>query len=369
MSTARRSGGSETSLNAISPYFTMFPLAFPLEILRRHATPGDRVLDPFSGRGTTNYAARLMGLPSAAVDSSPVAAAISAAKLANATPERIARAAAGLLATDQGETVPMGDFWSRAFHPDVLAQLARLRAGLLTDCASPTRKALRAIIMGALHGPLRREPWYFSNQAPRTYAPKPDYAVRYWRRHRLRAPWVDVLALIQQRAERFYRDQPRAEGRAVWADSRDIAALERATQGHRVRWIITSPPYYGMRTYVPDQWLRNWFVGGPDHVDYAIAHQLSHRAPEVFASELRQVWQNVASLSTRDARLVIRFGGINDRRAHAKTLVLQSLTDSGWRIWTIRDARTARSGRRQADSFGEGALAPQPEYDIWAGRS
>jgi hypothetical protein len=346
----------------------MFPLAFPLEILRNHAREGDLVLDPFSGRGTTNYAARLLGLPSAAVDSSPVAAAISAAKLANTTPERIRRAAERLLAVDQGEEVPAGEFWSRAFHPEVLAKLARLRAGLLADCASPTRQALRAVVMGALHGPLQSEPWYFSNQAPRTYAPKPNYAVRYWRRHRLRAPQVDVLALIGRRAERFYRGQPAAQGRAVLADSREVASITRATQGRRARWIITSPPYYGMRTYVPDQWVRNWFVGGPNRVDYEIAHQLSHRSPDLFVNDLRQVWRNIAALSTRDARLVIRFGGINDRRAHAKTLILESLVESGWRILTIRDARTARSGRRQADSFGEGGRVPQPEYDIWAGR-
>jgi TatD DNase family protein len=36
---------AETALNRICPYFTMFPLRFPYGILRRHATPGQRVLD------------------------------------------------------------------------------------------------------------------------------------------------------------------------------------------------------------------------------------------------------------------------------------------------------------------------------------
>lgn len=69
-------------LNAICPYFTMFPLEFPLGVLR-DATPGQLVVDPFCGRGTTNYAARTLGLPSIGVDSSPVAVALSQAKLAN----------------------------------------------------------------------------------------------------------------------------------------------------------------------------------------------------------------------------------------------------------------------------------------------
>ena len=67
---------SAMALNAICPYFTMFPLGFPLRILRERAARADWVLDPFCGRGTTNYAARVLGLPSLGVDSSPVAVAI-----------------------------------------------------------------------------------------------------------------------------------------------------------------------------------------------------------------------------------------------------------------------------------------------------
>ena len=47
----------DAALNGICPYFTMFPLDFPLGILGRRAKPDDRVLDPFCGRGTTNFAA------------------------------------------------------------------------------------------------------------------------------------------------------------------------------------------------------------------------------------------------------------------------------------------------------------------------
>lgn len=73
---------SQAALNAICPYFTMFPLEFPRRILARHARTGQRVLDPFCGRGTTNFAARLAGLETLGVDSNPVAVAITAAKLA-----------------------------------------------------------------------------------------------------------------------------------------------------------------------------------------------------------------------------------------------------------------------------------------------
>src|SRR5262245_40831304 len=119
-----------TALNGICPYFTMFPLGFPLRILRR-AAPGEGVPDPFCGRGTTNYAARLLGLPSLGIDSSPVAAALAAAKLANTTPEPIETAAYEVLAENpEPAEVPEGEFWEWAFHPEVLRTLCRFREGL-----------------------------------------------------------------------------------------------------------------------------------------------------------------------------------------------------------------------------------------------
>src|SRR5258708_38124610 len=68
------------SLNTVCPYYTMFPLEFPLKRLRR-AQPDEWVLDPFCGRGTTMFAARLRGLRCVGIDSNPIAAAIAAAKL------------------------------------------------------------------------------------------------------------------------------------------------------------------------------------------------------------------------------------------------------------------------------------------------
>ena len=77
---------SNDALNAVCPYYTMYPLDFPLRVLKKHGKRGDWVIDPFCGRGTTNFAARLLEMPSVGVDSSPVAAALAKAKLATAEP-------------------------------------------------------------------------------------------------------------------------------------------------------------------------------------------------------------------------------------------------------------------------------------------
>jgi hypothetical protein len=356
-----------TALNAVCPYFTMFPLNFPLGVLRGRAKEGEWVLDPFCGRGTTNYAARILGLPSIGIDSSPIAVAVAEAKLATTTPAAIVRAGEKIIASSRSlEALPDGEFWRRAFTEDVLIILCRLRGELLDDCRSADRKALRAIVLGALHGPRTKGvPSYFSNQCPRTYAPKPRYALSFWKQRGLQPPEVDVISLIRTRAERYYADQPTAEGLVIRGDSREARSFVQLGDT-QTRWVITSPPYYGMRTYIPDQWLRNWFLGGPSQVDYSNIGQLTHPSPEGFAEQLRVVWQNVAAVAATDAELIVRFGGITDRKADPLSILKSSFKDSGWRLTTLKDAGSAATGKRQALHFARTSTVAGDEYDVWA---
>jgi hypothetical protein len=132
--------------------------------------------------------------------------------------------------------------------------------------------------------------------------------------------------------------------------------------------VITSPPYYGMRTYIPDQWIRNWFVGGPDYVDYNSHGQLTHSSPDQFVSDLSAVWRNAARVCSSNATLIIRFGGIKNRKVNPLDLIKASLKRSGWTLQTVREAGSATEGRRQADAFLRRRTAPLHEYDLWARR-
>jgi hypothetical protein len=359
----------QVALNAICPYFTMFPLRFPLTVLTRYANADDVVLDPFCGRGTTNFAARILGLQTIGVDSSPIAIAATAAKLLNSNPNEIVAEASDILSSRRDYCVPKGTFWSLAYRPSVLSALCNLRADLLDNCRTMKRRALRGILLGALHGPLRRDgsSSYFSNQAPRTYAPKPGYAVSFWRNTGFRAPHIDILEVIKARAIRYYSQVlPAVEHRVRRGDSRDLGSLKAACAERRAKLIVTSPPYYGSRTYVSDQWLRNWFLGGSDRVDYSYGVQLSHRKLTEFIGDLRTVWRNVAAVSHKEARLVFRFGAINDRLVDPRELIRASLQATPWRLTTIVDAGTARNGKRQADSFVDQPRKPLVEFDAWA---
>jgi hypothetical protein len=353
------------SLNGICPYYTMYPLTFPIAALARAVREPGWVLDPFCGRGTTNYAARLLGLPTIGQDSSPVAAAIAAAKMADTTEARVVRSAREILDEGDEGDMPSGRFWELAYHPQVLRDLCRLRTALLRDCTSDARIVLRAIILGALHGPTAKgAPFNFSNQAPRSFAPKPNYAVKFWRERRLKPPKVDVLEVIRRRAERYLAAvPPKVNGYIALGDSRRLEI----PRGVHPRWVVTSPPYYGTRTYVPDQWLRGWFLGGPARVEYGQRPQdLSHLSSEVFASGLGAVWRRVAESAHKQATLIIRFGAIGDREVDPRALLRASLSGSGWRLVTIRRAGDASDGKRQAQQFGRVTGRPRLEYDFYA---
>jgi hypothetical protein len=366
----QRWSAKERALNAICPYFTMFPLDFPLSLLSEHASAGDQVFDPFCGRGTTLFAARLLGLPSVGIDSHPVAVAVAQAKLVDVAPAEIVAEARAILADASSRVdLPEGDFWTWAFHSDVLRSLCQLRAALASDCASPARMALRATLLGCLHGPRQQgAPSYLSNQAPRTYAPKPRYATDYWRRHDLRPAAVDVLSVIAKRANRAYAAAPPpVAGYVVHGDSRDATVYAALPHAYQPRWVVTSPPYYGLRTYGPDQWLRTWLLGGPDRPNYHQPDQLSHAGIQAFQADLRSVWQRVGAISAPAAQLIVRFGGINDRKVDPLTVLAGSFVNSGWRVRHVSPAGAANHGRRQAVHFTH-SPAPLDEHDVWAER-
>jgi hypothetical protein len=359
----------QTDLNGICPYFTMFPLDFPYRILKRFAKDGDGVADPFCGRGTTLFASRLLGLPCFGIDSHPVAVAISEAKLANASPNRIMQTAKHILNDiTEASDIPRGNFWDWAFNSEVLRIICRLREGLLNNCDSHSRKALRGIILGALHGPIHKtKKSYFSNQSPRTYAPKPDYAVRFWKSHGLKPPKINVLKIIEERAERYFKiEKSQSNALVRTGDSRDPHTFENLDLTKKVKWVITSPPYYGMTTYMPDQWLRLWFLGGTPKVKYSFDNQIKHLSQEIFIDQLRQVWTNLNVICDENARLIIRFGAINNRKVNPIEIIKESLKSTQWNCITRKAAGSASKGKRQSLHFSSSTAKALEEYDIWA---
>lgn len=356
----------EHALNGICPYFTMFPLEFPLGALDR--VPHARVIaDPFCGRGTSLYAARATRRQSFGIDCSPVAVAISRAKLANTNMEDVLDLANELLDTEPERPIPSGRFWRLAFHRKTLEEIVALRTGLLNSETSPASAVLTAIILGILHGPKTKIGSYLSNQMQRTFAPKPDYAVRFWTERELKPPKIEVLKAIERKASIVFGSSAFdfahcAIEEVVHGDSACLESWSHAP--HDIDTVITSPPYYGMRTYVPDQWLRNWFVGGPSTVDYSDEGRIPSSTPEEFARGMAKVWDNVAAHASDGLHLFVRFGVLPSRKIDARDLLFRSfeLSEANWKRVYTKSASSASFGRRQAAQM-RGNDAAEDEFD------
>jgi DNA methylase len=361
----------EFAFNAICPYYTMFPLEYPMQIIRKHRQSSTVVLDPFCGRGTTIYAARRLRVPCYGFDTSPIAAAVARAKLASASVHEVITLAETLIAKNP-KAVPETAFFRRAYAKPTLIELCSLREGLLKNNGmSGASTILRAAILGCLHGPLIKSegtPSYFSNQMPRTFASKPDYSVRFWKERQLSPPSVSAIDVIQKKLSRItdLNSEPVGSVRNVKSSDARKAATYRNIP--KVSLTITSPPYYGMRTYVQDQWLRMWFLGGDERIDYETTNQLCHTGHDSFVADLAKVWSNVHQHSKRNAHLYVRFGALPSAKSDPKKILRDSLDEaSGWKLISVRNAHTSEAGKRQAHQMG-GNSAPAEEYDFHAVR-
>lgn len=360
------------ALNAVCPYYTMFPLSFPISVLGRFEKRKLRVVDPFCGRGTTIFAARLKGHQAYGIDASPIAIAIARAKLAETTDEDVLDLAEKILESQLRAKLPKGEFWEWAYDANTLRDVCILREGL-RNMRSDAAAMLRAICLGALHGPLSKSPEqrsYFSNQMPRTFASKPDYSVKFWKERGLKPVATDVMGVIERRVERLELDTlPACRG-----TSGISAADARLSKGYShmpspIDLVITSPPYYGMRTYIADQWLRNWFLGGPAEVPYSEECFLSHQSPVAFAESLSQVWDRVGDRLSSSGRMFVRFGAIPSRKRNPREIMLASLENSqhDWKVCRVRKAESADSGKRQASHMGsrvKSSAVEEHDYEI-----
>jgi hypothetical protein len=199
---------------------------------------------------------------------------------------------------------------------------------------------------------------------PRTYATKPSSAAVYWKAHSLVAPRVDLLEAIGRRAAFVLSEiPPVVRGRAILGDAREVR-LQPKTFTH----IVTSPPYYGMYTYYPDQWLRAWFLGGPERPTQTTVTQIGKGSRESFVSNLGKAWKRIAEWSKPRARLVVRFGSLPSAATDPEAILTRSLglADCGWRITRLVPAGSSNEGKRQATQFKETLGGCVEEIDLYA---
>ncbi len=257
------------SLHEVS-YRACFKPSLPAFFIERLSAPGDLVLDPFMGRGTTPLEAALRGRIPAGNDVNPLSAMLVRPRF---HPPELSAIQARLAELDLRYDGPLDDDLLVFFHPDTLRAICGLRAYLLQRTANGHLDAsddwIRMVAVNRLTG---HSPGFFSvytlppNQATSAHAQRKINL----KRNQVPTP-RDVKAIIlkksksllQDVAPLWRREATSLAGRAVLTTgpAAAIPALPTAS----VQLVVTSPPFLDVVQYADDNWLRCWFCGIDAH--------------------------------------------------------------------------------------------------------
>ena len=257
------------SMHTMCSYHGMFPAKVAHHFIQRYSTPGDVVLDPFSGRGTTPLQARVEGRRTICNDLNPLAHVLSRAKADPPSWDEARSFLDGLekaykKANQDEPDVP--DDIRMLYHDNTLKQICFIRKRLLSkDVPAWTREEfmIGGALAGIMHGSWRRDDTsqYLSISMPNTFSMSPAYVEKFIREKSLKKIDQDVFERLRDKLARLYLDD--ITGEAGTAHQMDAAALlkGRSIKPHSVDLVLTSPPYLQVVNYGTSNWIRLWLLG------------------------------------------------------------------------------------------------------------
>lgn len=243
----------------------MFPVDFAFEVIETYTQPGDRVFDPFVGRGSSIYAAAAKDRTGCGIEISPVGWMYSTVKLRPTTEDRVLNRLYTLASEAKEIDIKRANlpiFFSYAYAPEVLRFLLAARENLKWRAGqSKVDRTLMAFILVHLHG---KRSSSLSNQMRDSKAMAPDYSVRWWKERDMKPPLVDPVSLLEKKIKwRYKKGRPELSGEILLGDSISLLNSNRQRRAFSEPFdlLFTSPPYYGVTNYHCDQWLRLWMLG------------------------------------------------------------------------------------------------------------
>ena len=334
------------SFHPMCSYLASFPAALAHAFIARYSRPGDVVLDPFSGRGTTPLQACAEGRIGVGNDLNPFAHLLTASKVepatrpaamtrltqlrlgwnadaeawtalarrvaADPTASRVPVAGSGRGPTDGSETVPVEV--ALAFHPDTLGQLLFVRTEpppRRPDGPVPGRRHHRHPPRQERELPVGADAEHVQHGAALRPRLRRSHLVRLAAPRRLRRPRPRRSTACSA------RPAPSTEGIALLGDARDVAPRVRAAlrargRPDRARLVVTSPPYLRVVKYGYYNWLRTWFLGFDAKAIDATLDDAHHREP--YLAFLRDVLADMREVLTDDAVVVLVIGDVETDR-------------------------------------------------------
>jgi len=255
---------SESTLHQLSPFLGKMKSTMAKELVQTYSSPGDTVLDPFSGSGTVPLEAAIEQRNAIGIDRNPYSILLSKAKLhPPATEEAAKQAAEKYLEQIDPEpgvgTDSIPEWVAEFFHPKTLSGIAQLCPLLHEN----DEHFLVTCLLGILH---HQRPGFLSYPASnlRPYLrdekfPREEYPEKY--EYRKIEP--RLISKIERAYRRFPEFDESLRRSVLEGDSADVMQQEIADEV--IDTIITSPPYMNKLDYGRDNRLRLYFLGIEDY--------------------------------------------------------------------------------------------------------
>jgi hypothetical protein len=278
-------------------YRACFKPQLPAFFIARLTAPGDAVLDPFMGRGTTPVQAALMGRRPVGSDINPLSVLLTRPRLA---PPGLAAIEAGLRGVPWDTACPIPADLLAFYHQETLRRLCALRAWLLRAAPldapdpDPVIDWIRMVALNRLTG---HSPGFFSVYTlPPNQATSASNQLRINARRKQVPPERDIPTLILRKSAQLLKHGAPPPHPAATLATAPATALRHVPDGS-VTLVVTSPPFLDVVQYVHDNALRGWFAG----IDVAAVDIAMHRT--------EAAWEAMVRATLAELARVVRPGG------------------------------------------------------------
>jgi len=253
------------SLHEIS-YRACFKPQLPRFFIERLTAPGDRVYDPFMGRGTTLLEAALLGRVPVGCDVNPLSVVLTKPRL---TPPFLDEVTERLRQIDFADSAEAPEDLLVFYHVETLQQITALRKYLSRqkqqNKLDHVDEWIELIALNRLTG--------HSNGFFSVYTMPPNQAVsvksqRKINERRNQVPPRRNVPNIILKKSRILLSECQADQREALRKVAGLALLltkscEAAPEieSGSIALVVTSPPFLDIVDYAGDNWLRCWFLG------------------------------------------------------------------------------------------------------------
>jgi DNA modification methylase len=301
---------AESRWARFGPYYAMFPISFAFDVVKKYSQKGQRILDPFAGRGSSIFAGVALGRESVGIEINPVGWLYGNVKIHPALKEQIIGRLDEIYIKrnyykQQAET--LSEFYHLCYCDEVLKFLLAARKHLDWQHDN-TDASLMAIILVHLHGKLGEG---LSNQMRMTKSMGMNYSINWWKQNGLiTPPEINPLEFLRKKIDwRYEKGLPKfpTKGQMIFGDSTDELSELNKKDKRRFDLLFTSPPYCSITNYHSDQWLRLWMLGEPpEKTEFSDNHRNRFINKENYYLLLESVFDQCSKLLNKQAIIYVR---------------------------------------------------------------